>query len=146
MYDETRGPRMGRGGGAVLVVPVMPAMLSADAVVAEEAARGDEDERADGICSRMPPLTQVKPRVAATTAEQQLLRDRRWAMDTARRGDFVMLVLGVLGVANGSSAMGYHASAIRIIRRPGRSNFRVPRAEYLFFDASSAAISHTTTT
>ena len=110
MYDETRGPRMGRGGGDVLVVPVMTAMLSADAVVAEEAARGDEDERADGICSRMPPLTQVKPRVAATTAEQQLLRDRRWAMDTARRGDFVMLVLGVLGVANGSSAMGYHAS------------------------------------
>ena len=136
MYDETRGPRMGRGGGDVLVVPVMTAMLSADAVVAEEAARGDEDERADGICSRMPPLTQVKPRVAATTAEQQLLRDRRWAMDTARRGDFVMLVLGVLGVANCSSAMGYHASGrIRIIRRRlARSNFRVPRAEYLFFD------------
>ena len=101
MYDETRGPRMGRGGGDVLVVPVMTAMLSAETAVAEEAARDDEDERADGICSRMPPLTQVKPRVAATTAEQQLLRDRRWAIDTARRGDFVMLVLGVLGVANG---------------------------------------------
>ena len=112
MYDETRGPRMGRGGGDVLVVPVMTAMLSAETVVDDEAARDDEDERADdgGSCSRMPPLTQVKPRVAATTAEQQLLRDRRWAMDTARRGDFVMLVLGVLGVANGSSAMGYHAS------------------------------------
>lgn len=92
---------MGRGGGDVLVVPVMTAMLSAETAVAEEAARDDEDERADGICSRMPPLTQVKPRVAATTAEQQLLRDRRWAIDTARRGDFVMLVLGVLGVANG---------------------------------------------
>lgn len=96
MYDETRGPRMGRGGGDVLVVPVMTAMLSADAVVAEEAARGDEDERADG--SRMPPLTQVKPRVAATTTEQLLLRDRQWAIDTARREDLVMLVLGV---ANG---------------------------------------------
>ena len=64
---------MGRGGGDVLVVPVMTAMLSAETVVDEEAARrDDEDERADdGRCSRMPPLTQVKPRVAATTAEQQ---------------------------------------------------------------------------
>lgn len=59
---------MGRGGGDVLVVPVMTAMLSAKAVVDEEqASRDDEDERDDG--SRMPPLTQVKPRVAATTAE-----------------------------------------------------------------------------
>jgi hypothetical protein len=46
----------------------MTAMLSAKAVVDEEqASRDDEDERDDG--SRMPPLTQVKPRVAATTAE-----------------------------------------------------------------------------
>ena len=111
---------MGRGGGDVLVVPVMTAMLSAVAVVAEETARGDEDKRAG---SRMPPLTQVKPRVAATTAEQQLLRDRRWAIDTARREEFVMLVLGVLGVANGSGGVN------------ARSNFQLTsgsQSRYLF--------------
>ena len=98
MYEETRGPRMGRGGGDVLVVPVITAMLSAETVVDEEAARRDDERSDDGSCNRMPPLTQVKPRVAATTAEQQPpLRDRRWAIDTARREDLVMLVLGVGG-------------------------------------------------
>ena len=58
---------MGRGGGDVLVVPVMTAMLRAETVVDEEAERDGDDG------SPMPPLMHVKPREAATMAEQQEL-------------------------------------------------------------------------
>ena len=84
MYDEIRGPRMGRGGGDVLVVPVITAMLSADTtptlvgVDVLEAARED--------CCLMPPplIVHVKLRAATAIAEEQQARGRRWTNPAAR--------------------------------------------------------------
>jgi len=81
MYDETRGPRMGRGGGDVLVVPVITAMLS---------ARED--------C-----WIHVKLRAATVIAEEQRVRGRRWTAIADRRIILVLARLAIYYVASRSS-------------------------------------------
>ena len=82
MYDETRGPRMGRGGGDVLVVPVITAMLS---------ARED--------C-----WIHVKLRAATVIAEEQRVRGRRWTAIADRRIILVLARLAIDYVASRSSS------------------------------------------